>query len=404
VGGKIYDAKGNLLKNVDVVLTNNITGTQRVVQSEPTTGYYAFRHIQKGYDYTLQPVLDREHLQGVTTLDLVIIQNHLLGRRLMWDPVKLIAADANNDTKVTVADIQLIRHLILGKIRRFTENDQKSWRFVPESFEFDDPRNPFPYADKLVLQDPQSNVPNANFMGIKIGDVSGDAYKKNSPRGQKVAFLVDNVRYEEGQVVEVPIRMQLDDIIAGQFTVKFDPSILRFDEIEEGVVGLSNDNFNFAELEQGMFSTSWMHLDGLDAGEVIFTIRFTALRDGDLREAFAINSAMTPAEVYDAQLHTYRARLQFKEQVDENGFALLQNRPNPFSHFTTIGFVLPEAGWIKLTVFDISGKITHVVEGYYDKGYNEIEIDERELRGSGIMYYQLEAGQYTATRKMILLR
>ena len=404
VGGKIYDVKGNMLKDVDVVLTNNISGTRKVIQPDPTTGYYSFRNIQKGYDYTLQPEYDKEHLRGVTTLDLVLIQNHILGRRLLSDPVQFIAADATNDGKVTVGDIQIIRHLVLGKIRRFTMNDQKSWRFVPESFQFDDPRNPFPFADKLVLQKLQTNVPNANFMGIKIGDVSGDAYEPNGTRGQEVAFLVDNVRYEEGQVVKVPIRIQLDKIIAGQFTVKFDPSILRFDEIEEGEVVLSNDNFNFAELEQGMFTTSWMHLEGLEEGDVIFTIVFTALRDGDLREAFAINSAMTPAEVYDAQLQTYRARMQFKEQVDESGFALLQNRPNPFSHYTTIGFVLPEAGWIKLTVFDISGKVLHVVEGYYDKGYNEVEIDERELRGSGIMYYQLEAGKYTATRKMILLR
>ncbi|MBX2817844.1 MAG: T9SS type A sorting domain-containing protein, partial [Saprospiraceae bacterium] len=85
------------------------------------------------------------------------------------------------------------------------------------------------------------------------------------------------------------------------------------------------------------------------------------------------------------------------------GFRLYQNRPNPFNGETTIGFRLPEAMHAQITVYDVSGRVIRTYEGDYAKGYNQITVDQSQLATKGILYYQLDTEQFTATRRMILI-
>ena len=56
-----------------------------------------------------------------------------------------------------------------------------------------------------------------------------------------------------------------------------------------------------------------------------------------------------------------------------------------------------------MTVFDVTGKTVRVETGNYDRGYNEITLRKSQLGTSGVLYYQLESGDFTATRKMIVI-
>src|SRR5690606_24781811 len=85
-------------------------------------------------------------------------------------------------------------------------------------------------------------------------------------------------------------------------------------------------------------------------------------------------------------------------------FELYQNVPNPFSGQTTIGFNLPEASAATLTVFDLSGKLLHSINGKFVKGYNEVQMDGKVLPQSGVLYYRLETSSHTSTRKMVLVK
>jgi hypothetical protein len=84
------------------------------------------------------------------------------------------------------------------------------------------------------------------------------------------------------------------------------------------------------------------------------------------------------------------------------GFELRQNRPNPFADFTVIGFRLPEAAPVVLSIQDAAGKIVRIVRGEYGAGYNEMRIERDELPAAGVYYYTLKAGGFTATRKMVI--
>ena len=85
-------------------------------------------------------------------------------------------------------------------------------------------------------------------------------------------------------------------------------------------------------------------------------------------------------------------------------YALRQNYPNPFNPKTTIVFDLPESGEVTLKLFNVLGEeMRTVTDGYYTAGSHRIAFDAAGLQ-SGIYYYKLEAEQFTATRKMLVLK
>ena len=92
---------------------------------------------------------------------------------------------------------------------------------------------------------------------------------------------------------------------------------------------------------------------------------------------------------------------------DENlpeGFALNQNYPNPFNPTTEISFNLPAAANVSLDIFNVAGqKVVTLYEGHLGTGEHSYQWDASTV-ATGIYFYRLDAGDYTATRKMVLLK
>lgn len=86
------------------------------------------------------------------------------------------------------------------------------------------------------------------------------------------------------------------------------------------------------------------------------------------------------------------------------GFTLDQNYPNPFNPSTTIRFSLPHAANVSLKVFDVLGReVATLVSGGLDAGVHTSAWQTGTI-SSGIYFYQLRAGGYVETKKMLLLR
>jgi hypothetical protein len=90
-------------------------------------------------------------------------------------------------------------------------------------------------------------------------------------------------------------------------------------------------------------------------------------------------------------------------------YELYQNYPNPFNPSTVISFELPRRQFVTLTVYNILGQeVSTPVSEELSPGKHEIQWYGRDDNGkeaaSGIYFYRLETAEFTATRKMILLR
>ena len=87
-----------------------------------------------------------------------------------------------------------------------------------------------------------------------------------------------------------------------------------------------------------------------------------------------------------------------------NDYLLVQNYPNPFNPITTIKYQIPELVLVTLKVFDVLGnEIATLVNEEKPAGNYEVEFNAINLT-SGVYFYQLKAGTFFETRKMLLLK
>lgn len=85
-------------------------------------------------------------------------------------------------------------------------------------------------------------------------------------------------------------------------------------------------------------------------------------------------------------------------------FTLKQNYPNPFNPITRIEYSLPEDGMVNLVIYDINGKeVCSLVNESQPAGYYSVDFDGSDL-SSGMYFYNLTAGKYKETKKMILMK
>jgi hypothetical protein len=85
-------------------------------------------------------------------------------------------------------------------------------------------------------------------------------------------------------------------------------------------------------------------------------------------------------------------------------FQLLNNYPNPFNPSTTIRYALPTRAHVTLTVFNTLGQqVATLVSEVQEAGYHDVRFDASGL-ASGVYLYRLQAGEYVATKRLVLVR
>jgi len=85
-------------------------------------------------------------------------------------------------------------------------------------------------------------------------------------------------------------------------------------------------------------------------------------------------------------------------------FKLYENYPNPFNPSTEIRFDLPEAVFVTLKVYDITGKeVAELVNEVKEMGSYSVRFNASNL-SSGVYYYKLKAGNFSSVRKMLLIK
>jgi len=155
IGGytfELLDAQGNQIDISDCDSNSNaVDAINCVYNNNPSIG-------------TIELVLHKntDHINGVSTLDLVLILKHILGVTVLDSDWKILAADVNNDGSITAIDLIEMRKLILGI---YTELPNKeSWTFYNENT-----------LDDLRFNSLQLPLGELKIIGVKTGDVNGSS-------------------------------------------------------------------------------------------------------------------------------------------------------------------------------------------------------------------------------------
>jgi uncharacterized repeat protein (TIGR01451 family) len=406
VSGLITTELNNVISDVEV----NLMESEMPYEMTDDDGEYSFPAMPAGGDYEVMPAKDIDPVDGVSTLDVILIQRHILGISLLDSPYKIIAADVNNSASITVRDVLELRKLLLGIYAEFPENT--SWKMIDAEYEFPNPADPFmeeyPLSSSVTLEE---GVNSADFIGVKIGDVNdsndSNGFNSTTPRnnGEELVF---NIQLDQNNIEHwVDVRFSSTNFTAidgFQFTFEFDANAWDFEGINASDIGLVNANLGLDKEHLGIITVSWNDVQPITLDELsdLFTFRF-ATTNAVVSESIDINSKYLISESY---ILGKRKGIDFNllETGDITDFSLFQNAPNPWNEITSIKFELSEASPVSLKVLDMTGRLLWKYEGEFERGMNEVQLESSDISGTGVFYVEMTVNEMSKRNRMILLK
>ena len=362
-----------------------------------------------GGTYIFSAYKDINHLNGVSTFDLVLIAKHILDIQSLDSPYKIISADANHSGTVTTIDLVEIRKLILGLIPEFSNNT--SWRFIDSSFVFPNLQDPFgtSFPDICTVNGLNGDIDKV-FIGMKIGDVNKSASPGFSPLETDVRstfdFNLNDRHFEAGEIVTLDfMAKEINQLSGFQFALKFNTDFLNFQKLKKGNLNhLDESNFGI-QTDQGLISASWVNM-AFDQNEKtegrLFSLQFKALQSGSLQDLIKLSPTRLAPEAYTNDLNISNLKINFSEAFPSTDL-VVTNIPNPFHQETVIQFELPDSDLITLKLMDVNGKVIKIIQRDFDKGLNKIKLDAELFPSNGVYFYHLETSDESITKKILKL-
>lgn len=404
IGGKVATESTEPVENV--ILESKTTSNAIPAFKTDSKGTYSFSGLPMKGDYSITPKRDDDPTNGVSTIDLVLIQKHILGVQPLNSAYKVIAADVDRSNDVSAVDLVELRKLILTVYDKLPNNT--SWRFVPKTYNFSNITTPWGFPEKIDINGLSKDELSRDFVGVKIGDVNGTVTPHSllgaeaREAGASLKFRTSDRQMKAGEEAVIEFTAENFSNIEGyQFSMAVRG--LELKSINSGILKVSESNFGMTKLGEGYVTTSWNDSKGISAGsnDILFSIKVKATKALTLSESLIINSKYTRAEAYNGA-----GSLGVALEVGKNsvaGYALHQNTPNPFKATTVISYELAKADKVTLKITDVTGKVVRVYTQDGVKGFNQKTVNRNEVGGAGVMYYTIETKDYSATKKMILV-
>lgn len=407
IAGVVTTRTGGSVPNVEMQLFDDVNDKHLQSTNSKADGHYLFESVVPEHSYYIRGYKNTDHLNGVSTLDLIHIQKHLLGIKLLESPYQMIAADANRSNSISAIDLLELRKLLLGIYNELPKNT--SWRFGAANQHLDTDY-PWVFDETYNIEYLVNDIANANFIGVKIGDVNGDVNPKLTagsikPRSnESLAFQFDNIQMKAGEEVSVDIKAgQLAQIAGMQMQLSIQSGHIL--DLKPGAINLTDDQFYITPA--GEVNISWVADDMLivQPNLVLFTIVMMsdeATYVGDVLSM--VNEKLSP-EVYLGEGYEV-VTIEFEAKHTQSNAAqnaILDISPNPFSQNTTIRFELADESTVTFTYFDLSGRQLFAQKGEFSKGQQRIELKADDLKSStGMIICRMQTNDFIATRKLMV--
>lgn len=408
----------HVMRNVNVEIRNENNLSQ--LFCTPTTnlqGNYTSCGLNVGRNYRVIPVRQDNPACGISTQDLLLVSQHILGKVLLTEPWKLIAVDATGSGTITTHDMVLMSNLINGTpINPLMFPDFRSWKFIPRKsyFLLPNPSDVYPIYDAYTtINDLQTNSIGNRFLGIKAGDVNGSctdcdganftANEERSLGSREIHELhIPDIQGKEGDILDVPIE-NINSLTTDIFSLCVNFSVEFFD-----VLTVKNGDFNNADDakysidKNGNLKFIWfsqfLERISLSNEEKLFTVRLKLKKDVEnvanwirLKKDVLENaySNVVTNQLHPFELNTSRTKLNAATAF-----------PNPTTGTTTIQFENRTEGDMYFSTMNYKGEIVKEFQQWGMKGSNSVALDMSNLP-SGIYFTNIRTAADTYRLKVV---
>jgi subtilisin-like proprotein convertase family protein len=382
LSGLIATQNDEALEGVEVTLTG-ANGMDELSMTN-AGGDFEFTSLPLGGDYTVQPAFARAfEATEVKSSDVVTMIGVILGTTSFDNAYDFIAADVNRDMDLNVFDAIATTQRILGLEDGFAGGN---WVFVTESTEVN-VANPYGAAFPEVynVNDLEGSLRSVSFVAIRLGDV------RNGTGRTAQILNVEDAQLEAGQTYTMEFNGSELSAFQGTIELAAGLELVSADYTGEGAINLNN-------AAEGMIAVALRNNASLTL-EVRATAAVTLSEQVSLTDAITVREGVTSNGVSNG------LELSFTGTSFELANSLEQNAPNPVADVTTITYTLATAGKATLNIQDVQGRTIMVRELEGVAGRNVTTVNVSELGGTvGIFSYTLTAGNFSATKKMVVVR
>lgn len=399
VSGIISTPDKRPIPYTQVSIESNSIKADTIIESE-----FAFGNLNIGSDYRVSIQNDQEYLNGVSTLDIVRMQKHILGKESFNSPWQYLAADVTHDEKVTSSDIAALRKLILGIDSKF--KNSMSWKYVVSNYQFPDQENP--WREKIPENYFYVGLPGemnyTNFYGIKVGDVSQSAW--GNVNGSIVSRGTSETRIHAAISSENTLDFYSDrdlTLEGAQFTLQFNSELNQLLKVQSGQLKISNQHVGYQYANNGVLLVSWNHETevALSKTRSLFSLVFDKPITKELFESIQINSDILSAEAYSSSDENIKLVWHRSDIVGKiTDLYIGTPVPNPFYDYTTIVIEAVQNAEYSYTITDLNGSVIKNLNGQLTSGKNYVKIKGSELPQAGIYFIKVEAAGLTRSMKL----
>jgi len=402
IAGQVMTEMAQEVEDVEVHLD-----TGGAMEMTNGAGAYAFPQMPTGGNYEVIPQKDIDHLAGISTLDLIMIQRHILGIEELDSPYKLIAADVDGNENIDGIDLVELRKLILGIYTELPQNE--SWRFVSADYQFVDIYDPWAATidESYNLLGLNANMV-IDFIGVKVGDVNNDAIQffeeQLSTRSSKVVdFAIPTSSFQKEEAGSLLIYSNnYKDLSGWQGTLAFDSESLEILEIVPRALKLSESNFILND-DHGYvtFSYNAQGEESFNYDEPLFEIKVKAIENiADVLQVLDMNSSVVSAEVYHRDNSVSELRLG--EYLTDQS-KILSVFPNPFIETAEVKYYSAYDENVEFEFFDLNGQLVYETSVPSQRGNNKMQVKREELSARGFIYLRMRVRGEISEFRMIVL-
>jgi len=406
INGRVVTPTGTNVSNVRLGLSGTvITGGMLDNTISTATGYTLSELV--GGNYTIRPTKNYEinKTNGVSIADALLIQAHLLGKKILNSPYKLIAADVDGSGSVTTLDILYLKRFLLGVDTTFKGN--RLWAFVDSNYVFPNPASPFPYKDSIRITGLKKTVNPCSFIGIKLGDVNNDynaslfGTKSNNSNPLTLCF---NQSATDGDTIRIPVCVKNFNNLTGmQYTIDYDANTLDFAGIDNNVLGVeyaTNPSID------GKIPVLWMNPGGIGKtladNAVIMNLIFNrkgATGNGPV----SISSSLLAAEAWDALMNKVAIEKTSVNTIYTTSIENFSVSPNPTNGSVQLKWQTTASKPITLQLYNNTGKLVgQYATNTSTNGNSTINLQQKTNLPAGVYYLKAVGLTNTSVKQIII--
>jgi hypothetical protein len=399
ITGKVLTPVDKGVRNVTVTLTGGTSPRTAVTDS---AGNYSFKVLPGTYTITPTKTYEQNKTNGVSTVDIALMQAHILLRVPFNAAYKLIASDANNNASVTTADILFLRRLILGTDTTLPTN--RIWAFVDGEQTFAAPSAAFPFNSTKTLTNQSTDVSHT-FRAIKIGDVNYDRNPQldEGPAGDTLRLFYTWTDTDNGEVLLNLRSKSFEGLMGWQGTLRWDARKLELLAVTPMMPNLGTGDRWKGE---GSLTLSWNdpRAEGLSLTDGVewLQLRFRKTERLD-RTALGLTQERLMTEAFNKSYQRVELRMQAAEIRGNAWEGSMRVYPNPAQRMVNVEWKSAKRGEATIRLMDATGRTVHVHRAIYEAGVQKHVIRrDGSMASGGICLVQVEVDGEVRNRSVVM--